>query len=73
MSEVAQLLSAIASVGTLGIALAVFFQGRSTHKLVNSQSETLLKVARANGFDAGRTEGRLGRLENPAPPPKGPA
>jgi hypothetical protein len=83
VSEVAALLSAIASLGTLIFAIVIWLQGRqikqrgdTTHELVNSMSEDRLRLAGQQAYTAGRaarTEDRLDALENGKPPPTMPA
>jgi hypothetical protein len=77
------MVSALAGVGTLALAVVIWLQGRqikqrgeTTHDLVNSMSEDRLKLSGQQAFAAGRaarTEDRLDAIENGAPPPAPPS
>jgi len=80
--DAAALVTAMASFGTLALAVVIWLQGRqikqrgdTTHDLVNSMSEDRLKLSGQQAFAAGRaarTEDRLDAIENGAPPPPPP-
>ena len=78
LSDIASLISSVGVIITAAIALANFLrirkletqataiktQAEATHELVNSRSQELLASTRESSFKEGRTEGRLGKLED---------
>jgi hypothetical protein len=78
LTDIAALISSVGIIVTAIIATATFVrtwtlekrlgaikvQATATHELVNSQSAALLAATGKAAYKEGKTEGRLGRLEN---------
>ena len=84
-SDIVGAIGAVGSLLAAFIAAATFFRTRTiegaqkvqavkaeaTHDLVNSLSQERLAAAQTASFKEGRTEGRLGKLEDTAGLPNG--